>query len=151
NTCGDMGHGPIDPDTSCSITVTFPPTSPGMKSAQLNVSSSPGGNINAELTATATPNIVGNLAITATSDQQFGTVAIGSQSVAVFIVQNNGTSAVNNINPSIVGPNYTEFAVTTNSCMSASLDPGASCPIFLTFTASVVGTRSASLQVTASP
>ncbi len=51
NTCA----GPLNPGSSCTLTVTFAPASAGTKAASLTVSTTPGGIAMATLVGTATP------------------------------------------------------------------------------------------------
>jgi hypothetical protein len=90
------------------------------------------------------------LEVRSTSDQPFGQVAVGGQSIAVYIVENKGQSNAGQVAASIIGASTGEFAVTSNTC-PATLAPGETCILTITFTAAALGTRTASLQVNASP
>jgi fibronectin type 3 domain-containing protein len=79
----------------------------------------------------------------------FGSQMDGTTSAAqtVTITNNDPLNTVTITSASIIGPMLTEYGITANTC--ASLAPGASCTIGVTFTPAlaVLGTRAAALSV----
>ncbi len=79
----------------------------------------------------------------------FGNQGVGTTSqpktITVKNVAATGNLKVTNVTTS--GTNASDFAVISNNC-PASLAPGATCTIMVTFTPSATGTRSANVQFT---
>jgi Abnormal spindle-like microcephaly-assoc'd, ASPM-SPD-2-Hydin len=139
---------PLAPATSCTVIVTFAPTSPGSKTATLRLSASPGGFVKAELSGTAISAGTG-LTLSSASPDPFGTVTIGESSTGIFTVENKGSAATGKIMSSISGPTA-EFVVVDNACPD-HLDPGQQCAITVRFSPVFAGRRTAILQVNAQP
>ncbi|HEY6293675.1 MAG TPA: choice-of-anchor D domain-containing protein, partial [Terriglobia bacterium] len=137
NTCGSsVGAG-----SSCTISVTFAPVSPG----------SPTANVSVRDNATGSPQTVA-LSGTATAmsfsptSLNFGTVKVGqSSNPQTATLTNLGTSTVSITSVSITGTDPVDFSE-TNNCGS-KLYPAQTCTFTLTFTPAVAGSRSASLSV----
>lgn len=129
---------------SCDISVTFKPLSSGAKVASITIASSDLANpqLISALSGTGTQPIAGIApAVVAFGNQLVGTTS-ASQSVTL---SNSGTTDLQNISLALSGANAAEFG---HGACPASLAPGASCTITLTFTPAVTGARSASLDVT---
>jgi len=75
----------------------------------------------------------------------FGSVKTGSPSTKSVTLTNSGGTALSGILIGVSGANSADF---THSSCSASLDPGKSCTINVTFTPGAKGSRSATLVIT---
>ena len=132
---------------SCSIYVTFTPTSATGFSASLSVADNATGS-----PQTTTLLGIGTLpanTVTLTSLLAFPVTAVNATSPALAaILTNTGNNTVTGIAPSIGGINFNDFAITTGagSC-GPTLAAGASCSIYVTFSPNLATGFSASLSV----
>jgi hypothetical protein len=62
-------------------------------------------------------------------------------------IANGGTGALTVSAVALGGPNAADFAIANNGCMGASVAPGGSCPVQLTFTPTAAGARNAVLTI----
>jgi hypothetical protein len=141
NACGST----LAAGSSCSIYVTFTPSSATSFSATLSVADSATGSPQtATLTGTGTaPAASLSPALT------FPSTVTGTTSAALAAtLSNTGNGALNNIVPSITGANPSDFALSTgvNAC-GATLAAGSSCSIYVTFTPASATSFSATLSV----
>ncbi|HJX51485.1 MAG TPA: choice-of-anchor D domain-containing protein [Polyangia bacterium] len=133
---------------TCSFTVTFSPTSAGVKSAVLIASS--GGTLLASLQMTGIS--VSAVALTMRpSTLDFGTISVGTVSgTKTFTVTNEGATAsgvlsvVKKDSTSSVG-GASQFTYTT-TCQAA-LAPAATCQVVVTFAPTIAGSASAAITV----
>ena len=133
---------------SCSISVTFSPTSGGGKSGTLTVSATTGGTASSSLSGTGlTPAA---LTISpAIFTFPMGTVAGGPPSAAQsFTVSNTGGVASGTVSAAIAGTDATEFSVASSNC--TTLAAGGTCTIGVTFKPTTAGMKSGTVTVTAS-
>lgn len=132
---------------TCTITVTFTPTSAGAKTANLVVNASPGGTVMATLLATGqTP---GTLSI-APSSLAFGSIEVGTASTSqTFTISNTGSVATSALTVTKAGSNPAEFTVGADTCSGMTLAGGANCTIEVSFTPSAAGMSAASIVVSA--
>ena len=138
NNCGSSLSG----NSSCTIDVTFSPTSSGTRTGTLTVTDS-AGTQTVSLTGTGTG--VGNVTLTPSS-VNFGNQGVGTTSSAHPVtLSNGGTSALTGISIAITGVNAGDFGQ-TNNC-GTTLGGSASCTINVKFTPSGYGTRTATLTV----
>src|SRR3984885_1913902 len=144
---------PISPQmlaagTTCSITVTFSPSTAGAESAALsftdNAANSPQGvdlvGIGQEPVVSASPQLV-----------SFGNQPEGKASAQqVVTLSNTGNLALDISNISLSGPDNTQFNIMGNySCAGVPIvQPGASCSIGIVFEPQTTGNFNASLQIT---
>ena len=139
NNCGTS----VAANSSCTIDVTFSPTSSGTRTGTLTVTDS-AGTQTVSLTGTGTG--VGNVTLTPSS-VNFGNQGVGTTSSAHPVtLSNGGTSALTGISIAITGVNAGDFGQ-TNNC-GTTLGGSASCTINVKFTPSGYGTRTATLTVT---
>jgi hypothetical protein len=139
NTCGaTLGAG-----SSCTISVTFTPTATGLRSASLTVTDDAiGGTQSAALSGVGVTPAV-SLSPTSLT---FGTQLIRTTSAAqVLTLTNTGTATLTITSLIFTGINPADFAQ-TNTC-GASVSPGASCTITVTFAPRAINLRTASLSV----
>ncbi len=128
-----------NPGTSCIVTVTFAPTTTGARSGVLGIDySAVGGGSEVPLTGTgATAQLAANPALLA-----FPANNVGANSTPqVLTLSNTGSLAVAIASVGMSG----DFAQTSNC--GASLAPGASCSISVTFTPAAGGPRSGQLTI----
>jgi hypothetical protein len=143
NGCSTLAAG-----ATCAITVRFKPTSAGAKTANLSVSG-PGLDL-----PPATLSGIGaeTAKISLTPLQQnFGMIPIGMKSAFSFDVSNMGGADAGKINVSLEGLSISEFMVTPDASCNDPLKPNFTCSITVTFSPTLIGTKTASLRVTASP
>ena len=135
NTCG----GTVAAGASCSITVTFAPTTTGAKAVALSVTdNAPGSPHTVSLTGTGVAPVVALSVVKLT----FNTQAVGTTSVAKTVILSNtgtGTLLISSITAS---GDYAQ----TNTC-GGSVAPAGSCTISVTFAPTASGTRSGSVTI----
>ena len=138
STCGAT----LAAGASCNVSVTFSPTSIGAKQASVQVVSSVGTQA---ITLTGT----GALPAFTLSGQSvaFGPVTVGNNLSKTITLQNSGSVPLANVVVGLGGVNAGDFTA-TNGCAAVLASTG-SCTINVTFTASSVGSRSATLSVQA--
>jgi hypothetical protein len=136
--------------TSCTINVTFTPSTTAAESATLNIadtdSSSP-QTVTLTGTGTAPPP---GVSLTPTS-LNFGSITVGTPSLPQAItLSNNSAVALSNIVVSITGANAADFGFTTTCPASPGTvaASGGTCTINIIFTPSLAAAESATLSVT---
>lgn len=143
--------GTLTGGSSCTVTVSFTPTSASAKSAALTVAAEPGGSATATVSGTGlTP---GSLAIQPQTMSFAGTVAGSTSAAASFEVSNTGATSVGTaigLAAALTGTDATEFVITGDACMG-TLAPAASCTVQVAFQPTASGAKSATLTVGASP
>jgi len=129
----------LAPKSSCTISVTFSPTTTGKRTGQLSVSDSAD---NSPQTAALTGT--GFVPATLTPVSAFyAAQAVGTTSAAkTFTLSNNQAIALTSIAISTTG----DFAVSTTTC-ATSLAARSKCTISVTFTPQAKGTRTGLLTV----
>src|SRR5579871_316618 len=140
NTCGDG----IAPHTSCFITVTFSPTTTGVRYGAVTITDSDGSSpqvLNLTGFATETIEAPGKL--------NFGSVTVGTSSSPLTVTVTNKEKTALTISDVVIednsyhnSPNYTQ----TNTC-GTSLATGASCKVTVTFSTTVTGSLPGNLYV----
>jgi|GEM_PF-1512961 len=163
-TCGAV----IVPNATCTLTVSFAPSSLGPKSATLRLGSlngdpvldpiigDPGAFYNTQVTLTGTgvaPNpsigIFDTAGTTPLSSRSFGNIAFGSNGNYVFTIRNTGNIAVNNIAQAVSGTHASDYGRST-TC-GANLARDASCTVTITSTPARTGLRTGRLTLTPGP
>jgi hypothetical protein len=134
---------------SCTIPVTFAPTSgmSGVFTVSVAVTATPGGNTSATLTGTAI--LPARLGVSGMFD--FGTVPDSRSLTNTFTVQNSGQSPSGALsNTFVMTP---QFSADTIGCDGVVLSPGATCPIKVTYhpACCVTENDSTTLTVSGSP
>jgi hypothetical protein len=132
--------------SGCSVTIRFTPGAAGPRSAAVSIvddaAGSPHGIVVSGTGVAPVP-----LVTLAPASLDFGSRRIGAAGAAKTLVLSNsgtGTAAISSV--AITGANAGDFAQ-TNDC-GATIAPGASCTISVSFVAKAVGARSAALVVT---
>ena len=141
NNCGS----PVPAGASCTINVTFKPSSPGSKETNLIVGAS-GGIDTKYVSLTGTG--VGAAYTLSTTSLAFGNQLLNIASSAKTItVRSTGVTALPITSIAIGGTAPGQFAQ-TNNC-GTSLAAGASCAIRVTFKPTSTGAKTATLKLTA--
>ncbi|MGD0128659.1 MAG: choice-of-anchor D domain-containing protein [Terriglobia bacterium] len=144
NNCG----GSLPAGESCTLNVTFTPTTGGARYGTLTISDNSNGVAGSMQTVTLTGT---GTATTATASLSPASVGFGAQVINVtsssrtVTLTSTGTAALSPVNISLSGANMADFAE-TNNC-SGGLAPGAKCTITLTFTPSLLAPETATLNV----
>ncbi len=142
---GQSGCGSILPTRSCTLSITFTPTTVGNKTAQINLTSNAqnaatGGSVNLSGSGILAPRPIVGLTSTAIG---FGNVIFGGATPSqVLTLTNSGGQALSISNLGVVG----DF-VQTNNCGS-SLAALSSCTINIAFTPLGQGVRNGELILT---
>ena len=136
NNCGSS----LAASATCTITVTFKPTSTGKRYGTLTIVDSDGSG-------KQVVNLAGNgTAVSLTpSTLNFGTVAVGGKATSQTTLKNLGSAAVDITSMSVTGTvdGYPDlvtlnFSILSSTCGS-SLAPGASCSFSISFTPTSAG------------
>ena len=129
---------------SCTANVTFTPLAAGVRAAVLSFTDNASGSPHTvSLSGTGAVPGVG----LSPSSLTFTLQLLGIPSAAKLVtVTNTGTGTLNISLVTITGTNSSDFSQ-TNTC-SASVAPGNTCTISVTFNPSKIGTRVATLNVT---
>jgi hypothetical protein len=138
-TCGSS----LAAAASCTVSVTFKPTTTGARSANLTFTDNAGGSPQqVPLSGTGT-----TAELTPTS-LSFGTLGVGlTSAVKTVTLKNVGTTALTITSIAITGAEAGDFLKTATSCGS-SLAAAASCTVSVTFKPTTTGARSANLTFT---
>ena len=127
---------------TCTLQITFAPTQSGTRTGTLSIASSA---TSAPLTVSLTGvGIQSHLQI-APAGLSFGSVAVATSAALPLMLANTGTAPITGVALAITG----DYAI-TQPCALATLVPGSSCPVTVTFTPIASGTRSGTLTVTSS-
>jgi FtsP/CotA-like multicopper oxidase with cupredoxin domain len=138
STCGTS----LAAGASCSLSVTFAPTSAGAKTADLAINTNAAASPLIHVALTGTGTAPGLSIAGATS---FGDVLLNTTATASVTLTNGGTAPATGLAISVAGA--ATFGQ-TNTC-GTSLAAGASCSIALTFAPTAAGAQSATLSISA--
>ena len=148
NNC-PLSPAPLAPNLSCQITLAFTPSVVGIRLASFQLTdSSPGSPHRVSVVGEGVP-VIKTLQLNPTN-LSFGTVPVGSTGSNLVGVYNSGTAPVTFQSFALSGVNAIDFTITENLCTglgTTMLNPGATCDVYVNFTPSAVGARSASLQI----
>lgn len=137
----------VAPGASCDISVAFDPSSTGAKTGTLSITSD-GGNRTVSLAGSGTQS-----AISAASRISHGSTALGRQSGKVLRVTNGGDAAMAISGVSLAGANARDFGMggsAVNPCRAGLTVPvGGSCRVGVTFRPRALGSRAATLRISA--
>lgn len=134
----------LSPGANCVVGVHFTPSAAGAVSGQLNALGS-AGTLSVPLNGTGVAGGVSPQPASIT----FGRVRVGSQSAPASItVTNSGNGTLHVGAITLQGQDPADFAVVSSSCAGATLAPGATCSLSVTFRPSASGTRTAALAIT---
>jgi hypothetical protein len=130
---------------SCTVQVTFSPTSTGAKSGTLNIPSDAPNNTNLTATLTGT-DTEANISVDL-STKNYGALNVGSTSAQTFTITNSGTASLVIGTVAISGTNAAEFVKGTDTCNGQTVAASATCTIQVTFTPASAGSKSATLSI----
>jgi hypothetical protein len=135
----------VAPSGTCQIALACTPTALGTIAGQLSIThNATGSPTNIALSCTGNPLPVPVIALTPSVD--FGDQIVNTASTVRNVsIGNTGTAPLTVSAISITGANANQF-VQTGQC--ASVAPGASCPLAVTFTPTSIGAKTASISVT---
>jgi hypothetical protein len=128
--------------TTCTISVTFKPTSVGTKAASVSISTNDPTNPTLSVALTGT-GIAPSLKVSAVAP--FGNVLVGATGSQTVTVSNTGAADVTSLTVGVTGA--AEFTQTT-TC-GATLAPAISCAITVTFSPAATGAKAGTLTVSA--
>lgn len=134
NGCGAT----LSPGGSCTETVTFTPTAPGVASTTLTVAAGPAGTISASLSGNGTE---GNASLNQ-STLAFGTQQVSMTSAAQGVTLTNTGTA-----PLSVGSVSTTGSYSASTNCSSSLAVNGSCSINVTFAPTATGAQTGTLTI----
>jgi 6-phosphogluconolactonase (cycloisomerase 2 family) len=135
----------LNPEKSCSVSITFTPAAAGMRQAMLIVSdNAPGSPQSAALTGTGLTPASG---ITlAPASLTFASITQGTTSATQTISLTSSGNVPLNISSIVLsGPNPSDFTITPNGC--TKLNVASACTINVTFTPLAAGGRSATISI----
>ena len=137
----DHCAAPLPPGTSCSISVSFSPTTVGPRSGVVTISSNAAGS--PQTISLSGVGITGAPGIgLSTSVLTFSSQVVGTTSAPQVVTLTNGGTALLTIS-SIVNSGD---AIQSNNCLS-SLTPGVSCSINVMFTVGGIGARAGKVTI----
>ena len=145
NNCGSS----LAASASCTINVTFSPTTTGPLTGTLTITD----NNNGVAGSTQTVNLSGTGTAPAvslsTSSLSFGNQPLSTTSAAQTVtVTNTDTANLSISTVAIGGTNASDFAKSADTCTGATVTPNKTCTVSVTFTPSATGSLSASLNFT---
>jgi len=146
NTC----TGALPPNNYCVVYVSFTPSAAGLRTATLTFTDNATGSpqvINVEGTGSTATQVLNFNYV----DFAFGAHPVGATSnQQYFGAYNAGDSPVTFTNITLAGNNPGDFAITSQGCpvSSSTLTPGGTCYVYVDFTPSATGLRTATLQYT---
>lgn len=138
----------LSPNSSCSVSVVFMPRAPGDRNATLTITDNTGESPHSvTLHGTSLSAPVPQASISA-ARLDFGTIGVGSRSVAQTIeVKSTGPSALEISHVGIAGADASAFDIVSSRCERGSIQPGTSCAIAVVFTPKEARSYSATLNV----
>jgi hypothetical protein len=141
NTCGSS----IAPGASCSVSVTFAPSSTGAASDSVQIIyGSPAITQSIGVTGQgATP-----VAVLSPLPLSFGNQLMPGSAVGIATLTNSGTANLSNISTAISGTNAADFTISADGCSGVLLPANSSCSVSVTFTPKAKGSRVAILSIT---
>jgi Abnormal spindle-like microcephaly-assoc'd, ASPM-SPD-2-Hydin len=138
--------GSLAVNATCTITVTFSPTTTGARTASAQITDDAAGSPHSvALSGTGTAPAV-TLSPAAVN---FGSQRVGTTSAAQTVtLTNSGTAPLSIGSVGLTGTNAGDFAQTTTCPLSpATLAAGANCAISVSFSPAAAGPRAASVQI----
>jgi outer membrane protein assembly factor BamB len=143
NTCPAGG---LVPRVTCTIAITFTPSSVGARSVTLTLTDNAGsGSQQVVLSGTGAADVT-----TSASALTWGSYRFGILIKRGFAVINHQNTAVS-LAESFSGPNAADFSVASGGTCGSILAAKTACTLLVGFLPGALGSESASLSVTASP
>ncbi len=134
----------LSPGEGCSVAVVFAPTSPGLRSATLEIPSNGGLLLAPTIHGTGiSANVVTDI-----TALDFGAVEVATTSAAhTVIVRNHGTAPATVRSVTLTGADRGDFRIEWTSCVNKRLVPHGNCRLHMTFAPQRIGSRTASLSI----
>ena len=140
NTCSS----PVAAGGNCSIAIDFAPSLPGSRSGSLIVT---GDDVTATDVAILSGFGVMPQARLSPASLSYSAQDVGTSSAAQSVtVANSGNAPLTISSASIVGPNASDFRISSSGC-GAPISAGTSCSMTVVFTPTSFGSRGATLQL----
>jgi hypothetical protein len=140
DTCSGLA---LNAKSTCSLKIAYAPNGVGARSAMVQLTASPGG------TVTASASGSGEALRITTTPADFGTVVLGSTSVAkTLTVTNVAANAVGPIVTSLAGNHPGDFLLTNDLCNGMTLPSLGTCTVDVQFKPTVLGLRDGLLRLT---
>ena len=137
----------LTPATSCYVSVSFTPSAAGARSAMLQFTDSAPDSPHAVALSGLGEAVVQTISV-APQTLVFPAQSLNTGSQAVFsIATNTGDAPVTFSGASIIGTDASDFAITANSCTATPQVVGGTCAVFVQFTPTKLGIRTATLQL----
>jgi len=138
----------LAPSATCTVSVTFAPTTAGPAARPLNVSAAPGGSTSSALSGTGLAPASLSLAPTSAA---FGAAVIGTTTTEqTLTLTNDGDVASGVPTVGLTGPGAGQFTIVDNGC-TAAVPGGDSCEIDVAFAPTSAGAKTAQVAVSATP
>lgn len=140
-TCSNGGT--VVASSSCTMLLVFSPSAVGARSGLLTINGNATGTANLTGTGTGSPTV----GFSPTS------LSFGNQSLQIpsspqnVTLTNTGTSPLTISSITLTGANIGDYSISSNNC-GASLAAGNNCIVGITFTPTIVGSRTANLTFT---
>ena len=128
---------------SCQITVRFAPTSVGVFSSSITISSNDPDTPSVSVTLTGKGALPPTISVVPTS-VDFGIIKAGTSASSKITVKNTGES---NLTISRVSSPSTPFSITGNTCTNQAIAPNGTCEITVTFSPRFRGKWSSSFKI----
>lgn len=133
---------------TCTIQVTFAPTSVGQKSTVLTVGY---GTAQTAVVLNGTGSQGALLTIAPSTGISFGNIGTGTTSAAQsFTITNSGGATTGTLSATLGGDHPNEFVIAGNSC-NGTLAAAATCTVSISFKPNIVQASRATLSVTGAP
>ena len=133
----------LAPGSSCTVNITFIPTTPGLRSGYLNISGNGTGSVTLTGTGTANGNATG-LALSATS-LNFGVQTVGTTGPVQYVYITNTSAAPVTINSMAVSGNY---VLNTYNCSApGQIVPQSYCSVYVQFAPTATGALAGTLTI----
>jgi hypothetical protein len=142
NTCGTTLPAPPDPASSCVANLVFTPTATGVRGGSFSVASN-GGNAILNLTGEGLAQPVATISLSPAS-LAFASQTVGTTSAPQQVTVTSAGSAPLAISGVTVSG---DFAVSTTCTSLSPLPPSATCPIDVTFSPVLAGTRVGQISI----
>jgi hypothetical protein len=146
NTCHASFANVLPANGACTISVTFTPSAPGLRTAALQIADNASGSPQTISLNGSGESVV--TTITVNQPVEFGSALVGTNSgLQEFTVNNVGDAPVTFSSLKIGGPNAGDFIINNDACSGNPLAAQTSCALTATFTPSAPGRRQANLII----
>lgn len=130
----------LAPNQSCTVSVHFTPSALGNRSATLTIAANPGGSQALNLHGTGVNVLMVSPTSHAFPNQPASTTSLPFD----FTLTNFGSTPLTGF--TITASDGTDFPITGDTCLNATIAPGATCKVSITFDASVLGSHASSMN-----